>query len=170
MLADEFLALVPEQPAQRRVHARDTPVIREHHDTAWRVVEREIHQVEIARVSEGEQVARYSLIKRIVSSGWLMCGQCPVASMTQKLLPRRFRCVYSPTAVGAIASSEHCMTSAGTRTLARSSRLSAKKVASAKRREISGSVEQKLASSSCVNSGRSGFFMMIGVRKLAQPR
>src|SRR5665213_2550134 len=52
-------------------------------------------------------------------------------------------------------SSEHCMMSDGTSTAGRFARLSAKNVASAKRFAMMGSVEQKLASSSPVSSGRS---------------
>jgi hypothetical protein len=44
-----------------------------------------------------------------------------------------------------------------------------RKVASAKRLAITGSVEQKLASSSADSSGRSEFFIIVGARKLAQP-
>ena len=105
----------------------------------------------------------------MVSSGWLMCGQWPVARSTRSVLRGVTRPTYSPTAFGAMMSSEHCITSDGTRRFGRSARLSEKKVASANRRAITGSVEQKLASSSSLSSGRSGFFMMAGARKLAQP-
>jgi hypothetical protein len=85
------------------------------------------------------------------------------------VLPGSSRLRYSPTAVGAIMSSEHCMISDGTPTAARSLRLSAKKVASANRLAITGSVEQKLAASSPESSGCSGFFMIAGARKFAHP-
>ena len=44
-----------------------------------------------------------------------------------------------------------------------------KKVTSANLLAIYGSVEQKLSVSSPANSGFSGFFMMAGARKFAQP-
>jgi hypothetical protein len=48
--------------------------------------------------------------------------------------PASWRCTYSPTSSGATMSSEHCRMSEGTVTRGRSSRLSERKVASAKRR------------------------------------
>lgn len=98
-----------------------------------------------------------------------MWGQWPVAFISRSVLPGIWRCTYSPTSAGATMSLEHCRISAGTFTRGRSSRLSDRKVASAKRRETTGSVEQKLSVSSSPSSGRSAFFMMAGARKLAHP-
>jgi len=61
-----------------------------------------------------------------------MCGQCPVAFSRCSVLCGSEWCRYAPTSAGAIESSLHCMMSDGTRTFARSARLSAKKVVSAK--------------------------------------
>src|SRR5687767_7751870 len=71
-------------------------------------------------------------ISSMVSSGALRFGQWPVAFITTSRLPGRWRCTYSPTAMGAITSSEHCNTSDGVSTQRRSSRLSDKKVTRAK--------------------------------------
>jgi hypothetical protein len=52
----------------------------------------------------------------------------------------------------------------GTRTRARSARLSERKVVSAKRRRIHGSAAQKLASNSAASSGRSALPATTGAR------
>ena len=67
-------------------------------------------------------------------------------------------------------SCEHCSTRLGTLTLARSARLSERKVTRAKCFAISGSVRQKLLVSSSPSSGRSGLPMIFGAMALDQPR
>ena len=72
--------------------------------------------------------------------------------------------MYSPTETGAMASSRTCRMRLGTGARGRSARLSAQKVASAKVRAATGSVEQKLSCSSPASSGRSGCAMTTGAR------
>ena len=69
-----------------------------------------------------------------------------------------------------MTSSEHCSTSVGTETVARSPRLSEVKVTRAKWRAISGSVRQKLLVSSAPRAGRSPLPMMTGAMAPDQPR
>jgi hypothetical protein len=77
---------------------------------------------------------------------------------------------YSPTAFGAIASSEHWTMSVGTVIRSRSARLSEKNVTRAKWRAISGSARQKLAVSSAPRWGRSGLPMITGAIVFDHPR
>ena len=79
----------------------------------------------------------------IVSSGALMCGQCPVAFISRKVFSGISRARNSPAEIGAIVSSLHCMIRDGRCSFVKSFRLSERKVISAKRRAIFGSVAQK---------------------------
>ena len=105
-----------------------------------------------------------------VSAGADRFGQWPVALSLTSVLPGTWACTYSPTESGAIGSSEHCSTSVGSFTRARSARLSDRKVARAKRSATSGSVRQKLAVSSAPSSGRSVLPMITGAMVVDQPR
>ena len=84
--------------------------------------------------------------------------------------PAISRWTKSPTSGGAITSSLHCSTSVGTRTRARSARLSDMNVTRANWAAIAGSVRQKLSVSSAPSSGRSGLPMIAGAIALDQPR
>ena len=77
----------------------------------------------------------------------------------------------SPTASGAITSSEHCRTRLGVRTRARSARLSDRNVARAKRDgDLGVGRGRSCWSSSSPSSGRSALPMITGAIWLDQPR
>src|SRR5688500_15307504 len=78
--------------------------------------------------ARGRQEARNVLMAATVSAGALRCGQCPATSNTTSSLPGRFLCTNWPTHMGAMTSWRHCRMRDRTRTLARSARLSERKV------------------------------------------
>lgn len=93
--ADELSFTIAECLEQRRIHHQDIALIVEPQESARDGVEYTFHQIKkrsrVRRVAQFRP-PKYSLIIPIVSSGWLICGQCPVACMTRSELPARCSC------------------------------------------------------------------------------
>ncbi len=104
------------------------------------------------------------------ASGWLSCGQCPWVARMASSLCGMTRCMYSPTATGAMTSTAHWRMRLGVGHAGRSARESERNVTSANCFAIAGSVRQKLLASSSPISGRSGLPVMTGAIARDHPR
>src|SRR6185437_70276 len=130
VFAQQLVATVAQAIEQRGVDERDARVVAKGDEPARRAVEQLGNVADHPRhrhARQADTVAgwRYSAMSAIVSSGWLMCGQWPVAFMIRIVLCGSCASRYRPTGSGATMSSVHCKMSDGTLTAARSRRLSA---------------------------------------------
>ena len=84
---------------QRLIHRCQGPIVEKREEPARRAVDQRveavlgnagtqrIHHGPRVEHSAGKVCRRYSRMTAIVSSGWLMCGQWPVARNTRSVLP-----------------------------------------------------------------------------------